>query len=396
MKNVVVNAFSAFLSKQTFDASSVNDTNVNEFLKIAFQQKITAITIHSLLSADNSLSDSFVSKLKLTEYQRITSQTKKSQMFLSVYKKMLDRGIKPLCVKGIMLNSLYPFADMRECSDEDILVKDSEFQTCKDVLSENDFEFVCEGINSYVLTYMHKKSGCMIDVHRTLFPVDDEMYISYNNLFCDIFADFTQINIGEHIIYCPSADKQILYLILHSFKHFLVSGIGIRQVADISLFSSKNDINWNGNFKIFQSLNLDDFVSALLLIGNRYFSLPLDRINSDLFNKSVEIKNLLDDIMNGGVYGSSNEDHIRSGNLLAAEYKSSLFNEKKSLFSSVFPSYDKMKSKYSYLNKHPILLPFAYCNRVFDYFSSEHNFSETVDIAKERKKLLAEYNIIRR
>jgi len=388
----MLNAFSSFITGNSFDASSLNDNNVKELLELCSEQKITAMVLHSVLKSNHSLSSKKAGELKFIEYNRVSLQTNKNQKFLSVYNKMLQQGAKPVCVKGYILSSFYPSFDIRECSDEDLLVSEADFDKCKKILEENDFTFSSQGRNGYVQTYINKKSGCMIDLHRSLFPTDDVLYLSFNNLLEGAFDNSTEID--DNIMFTLPCELQLLYLILHSFKHFLYSGIGIRQVADFSLFCKSSQIKWNDIFDVCRAYNLTDFLSAIILISNKYFCLNIDDISAECFKKDIDYRELLDDILSGGVYGSSDEDEIRANNLIFKEYLNSINAENVNYLNILFPSANKMKSKYKYVEKHPVLLPVSYVNRIIDYTKS-NNISKTIDNKNKRKELLKKYNIIK-
>lgn len=392
VNEIMLNAFSSFFTGNDFNALSVNDDNIGDFLKSAHKHKISAVAIHSLLKNKNSLSSGVVSNLKSEQFRRITLQTRKTEAFLSVYSEMINSGLCPICVKGLILSSLYPVPDIRECSDEDLLVSQDEYERCEKILVDNGFILNSQGRNGYVKTYFNEKTGCMIDLHHTLFPDEKGIYNEFNLLFCDVFENKKCLTYNGMKIYSPSADKLMLYLIIHIFKHFVYSGVGIRQIADVSLLANSETFDWNELFLTLEKFNLSTFTSAILLIGNKFFNLDINNINSNFFDKNIDITDILDDILNGGIYGSSDADHIRSNNIIFEEYKKSTGFSRKKKF---LPTYEMMKSKYKYLDRHPYLLPVSYVNKFFDYIKSDHNFSKTVDTAKIRKELMKKYGILK-
>ena len=68
-------------------------------------------------------------------------------------------------------------------------------------------------------------------------------------------------------------------------------------------------------------------------------------------------------------------------------------------FKAIFPSVDYLKGNYTYLQKHPILLPIAWTQRIFSYIKRNKNnttsYINTMELGKQRIELLKEYKIIK-
>ena len=68
--------------------------------------------------------------------------------------------------------------------------------------------------------------------------------------------------------------------------------------------------------------------------------------------------------------------------------------------SSLFPNVDQLKSRYSYLNKYPVLLPVAWISRIIKYgketMNTQNNDAkETLRIGNQRIELLRQYKVIK-
>ena len=102
---------------------------------------------------------------------------------------------------------------------------------------------------------------------------------------------------------------------------------------------------------------------------------------------------LLDDVMAGGVYGSRNTDHRRSGNMTFKAYSSALLHKKASVLSTLFPPKASMRRRYPFAAKHAFLLPAAYLARIFGYLFSRHDSVRTLSTAESRSALMKRYGI---
>ena len=68
-------------------------------------------------------------------------------------------------------------------------------------------------------------------------------------------------------------------------------------------------------------------------------------------------------------------------------------------FKAIFPNVDYLKGSYTYLQKHPILLPIAWTQRILSYLNKNKNnttsYINTMELGKQRIELLKEYKIIK-
>ncbi|MDO4749124.1 MAG: nucleotidyltransferase family protein, partial [Eubacteriales bacterium] len=108
-----------------------------------------------------------------------------------------------------------------------------------------------------------------IELHKKLFVHDESFYERYNDLFSNVYDDAVLININDVDIRTFNYTDNILYLILHSLKHFTSSGVGIRQLCDIILFADKYDdcIDWDKLYSGCASVNAEYYAAAIFRIG---------------------------------------------------------------------------------------------------------------------------------
>ncbi|MBO4894800.1 MAG: VanZ family protein [Clostridia bacterium] len=390
---LVLGAFSDYLGGREF-GEKIDSENVGAFLKKSYEHKISAMTCKALLGGSSDLSEEKKERIRNEALSQVVYQTRKTEMFLRAYRGMIAAGAEPLCVKGIICRSLYPEFDLRISSDEDLVAQKDDFEKCKAVLLDLGFEIYNDSDGSYETGFLHKQSGCMIELHRTLFPEDGGVYSRFNSALGNLFERPASLRVERTEIFCPRADIHFLYLVLHAFKHFLISGVGIRQIADISLFAKAGRIDWQFVFDSCKELNLTGFLSAVLVIGSQYFGFDTDIVTSPDFQKDIDCEGILEDILNGGVYGPNDLDSIHSGIITFNEYASSLGIEKKRS-SALFPPKEKIMKKYPFTEKHPVLLPAAYIARLFGYVFSRRSAGNTLSQAKRRKNLLGQYGIVK-
>ena len=159
-----------------------------------------------------------------------------------------------LTVKGIICRELYPKPDYRISGDEDILVDKTQFEKCHKALLEFGMKPVKKGINigtEYEVSYMKPGSPLYIEVHKSLFPPESEVYGDFNRFFMRSAENPARILAEGTEILSLDYTEHLFYLTCHAYKHFLHSGFGIRQVCDIIMYSNTYEVWYNKDIKPF-------------------------------------------------------------------------------------------------------------------------------------------------
>lgn len=390
--SIFLKLFSSYILNDFESIEPLDDETVSDIIGKSWWHKLLPIISVAMIKSGAVSPSSGIGKFLRNESEKhIYFQTLKTHKFLEVYRLMINAGAKPICVKGIICRNLYPDPDFRATGDEDIVVSDKDYQICADVLKKCGFVEQEDKANE--TGFIHNKSGLKIEVHKSLFQ-NYGVYSEFNLLLGDMYESSSSLLYEDTEILCPSADKHFLYLVLHAFKHFIGSGVGIRQVCDIAMLARENKINWAEIYKNCEQVGAAGFLNGVLVIANKYFGLDISVIKAAApsFDENMNVDSLIDDLLDGGIYGSNSTDRIHSGLLTLNKYNSSRNDEK---ISTLFPTLDRMKKKYPFLNKYPIMLPIAWIMRLAAYTASEHDSSSTIKLGKKRIELMKELNIIK-
>ncbi|MBS7146816.1 MAG: nucleotidyltransferase family protein [Intestinibacter bartlettii] len=346
----------------------------------------------------------FQAMFKSSAFRYIFSQIQRTNHFLEVYKKLIEKNIKILVFKGIIFRNMYNNPDDRISSDEDILIKKEDYEKIKEFFLSEGFEFIDKGEEC---AYFSKSTGLCIEVSTSLFSHESKAYGHLNKLFEDVFEKSIKINIDKIDILTLSHEQHLIYIVFHNMKHFLTGGFGIRQVADFSKYIETYGeyINWEKFWSDLKDLNYDTFALNLIEISLKYLGFNNDKITyPDNITSFDELKNsqkyyinsesLINDILDAGVFGASTMDrkHTALMTLDAVEDK-----KKSNRLKAVFPNVNYLKDNYTYLQKYPILLPVAWGQRILSYLKKNKTSSyiNTMELGKQRIELLKEYKIIK-
>lgn len=331
------------------------------------------------------------------------TQAKRTACFLDLYQYLNRKGLYPIVVKGITGRSMYPHPEQRPSTDEDLLIPKEQFPAYHQALLEYGLKMV--GSDTNVSEVSYKSEHLYIELHKSLFPPESTAYGNLNRYFINADEQKTAMEIYGVPVYTMAHNQYLLYLILHLYKHFLNCGIGIRQICDILLFSlQKQDlIDWTWIKEKCIEVNAYYFTSALYKIGEKYLCDAFPAYLSELWETDkCDEQAMLEDVLEGGMYGTSNDDRVHAGNMTLRTVEAERTGRKYPLAAVLFPSYDYMKHKYAYIEKNPLLLPVGWISRLWSFGTesllrkkSGNDGLEALRIGNRRVELLRQYKILK-
>lgn len=335
--------------------------------------------------------------------QLTIAQAEKTADFILLYDYLLSRGLSPQVMKGIILRNLYPKPELRPSADEDLLIRPEEFPQYHRAMLDYGLELVNsdEDIEkAHEVAYQNKEKHLYIEVHKTPFPPESGAYGDLNALFDGALDRRMTVTIYGQQFETLAPTDHLLYLICHAYKHFLHSGVGIRQVADMALFANTygEDIDWEHIYQACRSVGIDTFTAALFRIAHKY--LKMNTIPDAFAHIEVDEQPLLEDILSGGLYGTSSLSRTHSSTITLGAVESSK-GHKRSRLRTLFPPLSSLTRRFPYLRKYTFLIPVAWIQRIFIYLlelkhskATDNNAIESIRLGNERVRLLEKYGII--
>ena len=363
---------------------------------LANQQKLLPILFEAVRKTPSAGENApLFAAIKQQVIGQVLSQTVRSAEFADLYRKLRAAGLHPVVVKGQLCSRLYPLKDHRISADDDLFIPESEFFACHEALLANGLTTdtpADELPTADEVSYTKKDSPLYIELHRHLFDSAEDTHDELNHFFVDI----APVEIDGFLTMPPH--EHLLYLILHAYKHFVRSGIGLRQFCDIGLWAQAyhDQIDWQRLHDQCAGVHAATFAAAAFRIARTYLG-----IDSDLpapWNSDVDVEPLLHDALCGGVYGSNDYTRLHSSTVTLNAVKASRTGEKSSVLRTVFPKREYLERRYPYLKKRPYLLPVAWVQRIAHYAGeqsgADNSASGSIKLGKERIELMKLYGII--
>lgn len=217
--------------------------------------------------------------------------------------KLSAVGIRSTILKGQGIAQLYghQLSVMRQSGDIDIYVdcsREKAIQYAQDMQGEVDWDY----------KHLHLKAFEETEVEMHYVP---EVFLNLrkNRLLQRWFADHREAIFETNgDLVTPSMEFNMFYIMLHTYRHFLYEGVGMRQLMDYyfvlkSLSNSHTcqDEMKSNTFALFEKFGMLRFVKGVMWIMKEVFGLP----NEDMICAPDEIEGrfILDEVMAGGNFG---------------------------------------------------------------------------------------------
>ena len=342
----------------------------NQMDKLAKKHQLSAIVYYQC----KQLSGSDI--LKNAYYGTVSISAKRNKLYNSVIGELEKKGLDYVPYKGIVISQYYPQPTYRAMGDVDILTPDldkaAEVMMSLGFIGQRNSE-EWDGTKNSILFEMQSKffsnSISLTDKQKAFFE-NYENYVSNHH-----------IDVSYHF----------LLVVCHMMKHIKNGqGIGLRQFLDVALFMQNAEwLNWEWIFNTAEEIELLRFLSVTLNFVNQLFVIPIPSQTMPV-SESI-LQNLLEKVLMDGSFQSNSHDRI------LAKKVNGTTTRKKTLM-VLFPSINHMQEKYNYLVRTPILLPFAWMERILKYFfSTKKTTNRTIVITSDeidnRKSFLSALGI---
>lgn len=364
---------------------------------LANQQKLLPIlfeAVRKMPAAEENVALFAVTKQQVIG--QVLNQTVRSAEFSDLYHKLRSAGLHPIVVKGQLCSRLYPLKDHRISADDDLYIPDAEFMACHEQLLANGLTTdtpADEFATADEVSYTKSDSPLYIELHRHLFDSSEDAHDELNHFF----ASLKPVETDSFLAMPPH--EHMLYLILHAYKHFVRSGIGLRQFCDIGLWAWEyhDEIDWQRLHDQCASVHAATFAAAAFCIARDYLGIEFDLPAP--WDGSIDVEPLLHDSLCGGVYGSNDLTRLHSSTVTLNAVKASRTGAKSGVLRTVFPKREYLERRYPYLKKRPYLLPVAWTQRLAHYAGekktgADSSASGSIKLAKERIELMKRYDIL--
>ena len=332
---------SLYLNKKEASDLTIDKELLSFYTRLAKHHSLKAILYVALKATKANVEEEYFKKLE--EYYLLV--LRKAVLFdkerNELYNYLNNNQIDYLPLKGIILKDYYIDPYTREFADNDILFDEFKDKLVKEFFVNKDYTvelFRKSNHDVYI-----KKPFFNFEMHRALFGEtgDNKKNIVY---FKDYLSKAHKKDNYEHEL---SKEDFYIYFTAHTYKHFHVSGCGIRTLIDYYLYLKNNKLDFVYINKELEQLDLVDFSNQIKTLSTKLFD------DEQLNDKEIE---MLLYIASSGTYGTL-EHSVAKGVKEKGKFRY--------FMSRIFPPYRFYKSTYPWAYYCPILIPFAWLARFF-------------------------------
>lgn len=340
------------------------------------------------------LSQSLYREWRYRTVKEVLGQERRSRLFLKVYQHLCSQNLHPVVVKGLVLRQLYAHPHQRPSSDEDVWITSGEQERYHQCLSQLGFVKMMGGDSDHV-SYHHPASELRLELHCLPFGAHGPCG-RFNHWFSQ--AE-TQTCVVDGVELTTLEDTwHLSYLVCHAYQHFISCGVGIRQLGDVAVFSTEkcDHIRWDEVNRTLRQLGVFPFWQTMCRVLRQELEL-FPACCGNLGQEEGTLEPLLEDILEGGIYGKSSQARTASSQWTSALARGET-GRLQALYRILFPPLAIMGRRYPYVQQFPVLLPVSWGQRWLDYglrlLKKRENPWTTWKIGAQRVSLAHKYNIL--
>lgn len=220
---------------------------------------------------------------------------RRSVLFDAEYRKLVQQlesaGVYCCPLKGMVIKHLYPMIGLREMDDIDIFVRGDRGQVRRIMIS---LGYQVKLYNESNHDVYIKPSGFCIELHFLM--IDGEAFPSAIRYYQD-YAERLIADAHGSLVLSQSREDCYIYLIVHMYKHYILTGIGVRSIVDIAVYlAAYNDcLDMQYIAEEIGKLGIPDFERQVRELSEKVF---------DPQSLSEQEKAFLDDFILCGAGGS--------------------------------------------------------------------------------------------
>ena len=270
-----------------------------------------------------------------------------------------ENNIWYMLLKGMVIRKYYPSPELREMADNDILFDNKYSKEVYEFMTKRGYK--TEDYNKGYHDEYLKPPAYNFEMHRQL--VSSKERPKWYEYYKDVKSILINDANGKNQFYFSDNDFYV-YFIVHTYKHFLNSGMGLRTVLDVYLYVSNLQEKLDFFYIEEQLKKLDayDFEQTFRSIAFKMFDENLeDRKWWDLFD--VKEQEMLSYVLDAGTYGNLENSVAHKMGYTKGEKKKTS-DKAKYIFRRLFPSMDTIEEFFPFFYKHKWAIPFLYIYRI--------------------------------
>lgn len=318
-----------------------------------------------------------------------------------------EHNIPFVIFKGCVLADLYPQYVQRSSCDTDIFVSHEYRQKAIEMLVNAGYVINEEHSKNEVCVLQYCKFPHTIELHSCLWE-------DYEGKRLDILKSFgltdtdklIELEICGFTVTTLGYEEHLIYQLFHIIKHFSLEGVGMKYLADITLYVDAYGkyIDYQRMWKRLEELDYVKFAHYLFAICIEFLGMDKAILEGRKMSMGNEFYEFMLDLFNGGVMYEDKSDSWQILGMMTPYFtgeKSGAKGKFGRKLAVIFPRVKDIQEYYPYLRKYPFLLPVAWVQKATKYLINYRNqsnnwysASEKLNVAEHRIDLMDKLGLL--
>lgn len=285
-------------------------------LQLAKEQTILGVISTSIEKLPLPLQPTRNEMLRLHQMVSLNRAYHKHQ--IEVLAKLLElvkrAGVeRPVLLKGLGVGMNYPDPTLRQCGDIDLYIGEKHYFKVWDLVCA---EFGCKRVESPLGHHFNFEfMETHIEIHRY---VNSPKSIAFRNQeFIQWSAsqlegeELREVSIDGVSVLLPSYNFDLIFIFYHTWRHFFMGGVGLRQVCDwtcyVDAFADKLDIEELRS--VIKHFQLHPVVSIFATIAVQELGVAPEKFSNYASTTKGNYDKVLNKIWSGGNFGFYRKRH---------------------------------------------------------------------------------------
>lgn len=313
-----------------------------ELYKAAKKQSLVGVCFAALqrlgADADEGFARIGMSKMQYFTWMGMTAKIQQknevvNRQCIALQKRLAADGLRSSILKGQGVGQQYVehLRGLRQSGDIDIWIQ-GDRDKALDYFRRQGMKVSYTSIK-HAQVEVFEDTECEVHSRPSWFysPIQDRIWMKWVK---DV--ENKQFSFEENGIVAPTMSFNLVFLLIHIYRHLFEEGIGLRQIMDYYMMLSKVParIMYNDAVEIIKRLGLMKFAGALMYVMSEVFGLGKQQMICPPNEKDGKF--LLEEIMRGGNFGKYDERNgVRKNNRIARGFATMKRNMR---YISAYPS----------------------------------------------------------
>lgn len=296
--------------------------------------------------------------------------------------KLLERmgqaGIPAVLLKGFDAAACYHVPECRGSGDTDILIAPSDEKKACAFLRREGFQVEPRWAHGHHAVAVHPQLG-IVEVHIRLYDeIIEDMWFGRRGEAAFVQEERRLVRTADGTYAALGVTDTLIFLALHTVKHFVECGMSIRMMLDVALWIERyrDVLDMERFWTLMEEMRYAALVRSILHALIRYGGFPADAFPGLGAADEGQIGMILTDLEQGGWMGMLDKRDRDAGwhaynraQMLRCmkpwQYRCRMLKwQADMLMGQLFPARTQLQAKYPALAEHPWLLPAVWMHRL--------------------------------